>query len=83
MLPRGESPTGGDLHVQIQIENQSGTPIAVDAVEQRRIESGARQLVIGLVTDDAAHGGETARALDAHQLSRRGVVVRCPTRPGP
>lgn len=75
VLPRGERPTGGDLHVQIQIENQSGTPIAVDAVEQRRIEGGARQLVIGLVTDDAAHGGETARALDAHQLSRRGVVV--------
>ena len=75
VLPRGESPTGGDLHVQIQIENQSGTPIAVDAVEQRRIELGARQLVIGLVTDDAAHGGATARALDAHQLSRRGVVV--------
>ena len=75
VLPRGERPTGGDLHVQIQIENTSGAPIAVDAVEQRRIEGGARQLVIGLVTDDAARGGETARALDAHRLSRRGFVT--------
>ena len=75
VLPRGQRPSEGDFRVQIQIHNESGTPIDVDAVEQRRIEQGMRQVMIRLVTEDAARGGDTTRAFETHRLERQGVVI--------
>ncbi len=75
VLPRGQRPSEGDFRVQIQVHNTAGTPVAVESVEQRRIEQGAREVLIGLVTEDAARGGDTTRAFETHRLERQGVVV--------
>ena len=73
--PAGQRPSEGDLHVQIQIHNNSDTPVAVDAVEQRRIAQGTRQVLVGLVAEDAARGGDTTRAFETNRLEREGVVI--------
>ena len=75
ILPRGKRSREGDLHVQIQIHNQSGTPVTVGKVEQRRTERGIQKLLVDVVADDAYGGGDTTRALDAHRFRREGVVI--------
>ena len=70
----GPSSLGGDLNLEITVNNSSNVPLAVDAVQQKRTARGTRQLIVN-VANDAAARGDLDQSFGSRNLQRRGVTT--------